>query len=321
MSCDVGTDIERAAQLIRNGGLVAIPTETVYGLGADAFNPVAVARIFEVKRRPRFDPLIVHIAAGSRLKELAAHVPPPAQRLAARFWPGPLTLVLPKRDAVPDLVTAGLPTVAVRVPAHPVALELLQRAGCPIAAPSANPFGFVSPTLPQHVAEQLGEEVDYILDGGPCAVGIESTVIEFGSGQPRILRHGGLPVEDIEAVIGRVEQSVPAGTTTGPVPAPGMLSRHCAPHTPLIIGGLGERLPQPGAWGLLTLQASEDPSRFAAIEVLSPRGDLREAAARFFAALRRLDALGLAGIVATPFPETGLGRALNDRLRRAAARS
>lgn len=322
MNCPVGTDVPRAAALLRRGALVAFPTETVYGLGADALDPAAVARIFEAKERPAFDPLIVHIAESARLDELAADVSESARRLTERFWPGPLTLVLPKTEAVPDIVTSGLPTVAVRVPDHPLALDLLEAAGRPVAAPSANRFGRVSPTTAAHVAEQLGERIDYILDGGPCRVGLESTVLDMTSSPPRLLRPGGLPAEEIEAVIGHIalpETETPADTEAKP--APGMLSRHYAPATPLIVEA-DPRVPlPPGRLGLLTLTPPTDPSPFAAVEVLSATGALTEAAARFFAALRRLDAQGIDCIVARPFPERGLGRAMNDRLRRAAARS
>ena len=269
-------------------------------------------------------------------------IPPIARKLAERFWPGPLTLVLPKTAVVPDLLTAGLPNVAVRVPAHPLALELLRAVPFPIAAPSANLFGHVSPTTAAHVAEQLGEKIDYILDGGPCRVGLESTVLDCTGDIPRLLRPGGLPLEEIEAIVGLVEihDSKTPDDTTSQL-APGMLPRHYAPRTRLVIVDQIE-LPADGQRvGLLSLthpnanpqtiqkeaREAEIPSPprgrvrvggpFAAIEVLSPTGDLREAAANFFAALRRLDALGLDVIVATPFPNEGLGRALNDRLTRA----
>ncbi|MCH7686303.1 MAG: threonylcarbamoyl-AMP synthase, partial [Planctomycetes bacterium] len=196
MTCPIGTDIQHAASLLRNGGLVAFATETVYGLGSNAFDVNAVARLFEVKNRPRFDPLIVHVNDSSWLEHLATDVPEEARQLADRCWPGPLSLVLPKSDDVPDLVTAGLSTVAVRIPDHPMALDLLKTADLPIAAPSANPFGCLSPTCAEHVAEQLGSSIDYILDGGKCQVGIESTVLKVGNGEPVLLRPGGLPIEE-----------------------------------------------------------------------------------------------------------------------------
>lgn len=328
--CPIGTDVGRAAGSLRTGRLVAFPTETVYGLGAHALDPRAVVGIFEVKGRPRFDPLIVHVADRNRLPQLAADVPEKARLLAERFWPGPLTLVLPRTETVPDLVTAGLPTVAVRVPDHPLALEMLRTADLPVAAPSANAFGRISPTTAEHVAEQLGERIDYILDGGPCRVGVESTVLQIGEASATLLRPGGLPVEEIESVIGPVH--VPGPSVSGeaepqPEASPGRLPRHYAPRTPLRIvadaQALSSALEQEchadkaRRLGLLTRQAVAETTPFAVVEVLSPTGDLVEAAANFFAALRRLDAAGLDLIVALPFPEEGLGRALNDRLRRA----
>lgn len=318
--------IVRAVALLRSGELVAFPTETVYGLGANAFDERAVARVFDVKGRPRFDPLIVHVADLDAARQLVVSFPPAAERLASAFWAGPLTLVLPKAAIVPDLVTAGGETVAVRIPAHPVALELLRSADFPVAAPSANLFGRVSPTTAEHVREQLGERVGLILDGGPCRVGLESTVLQLASNPPVLLRPGGTTLEDIEAVIGPVALP-PPDCLSAPYDAlmsPGTLPQHYAPRTPLTLGSaLTTHLsppttPLPPRVGLLTLQPPPDTDSFIAIEVLSATGDLCEAAAGFFAALRRLDALGLDLIVADSFPEQGLGRALNDRLRRAA---
>jgi len=311
--------LDRAAALLREGGVVAFPTETVYGLGARATDERAVARVFEIKGRPRFDPLIVHVADWDRARALAVEIPPLAERLARRFWPGPLTLLLPKSPVVPDLVTAGLPTVAVRCPSHPVASELLRRAAIPVAAPSANRFGRLSPTTADAVAEQLGARPDLILDGGPCPVGIESTILSIEGGAAVLLRPGGLALEEIEAEIGPVR----TGPATDARPrAPGRLPRHYAPRTPLT---LLEGAPPPdaaaGRSGLLAFRAPAQPQRYAAVETLAPSGDPREAAARFFAALRRLDALGLERIFAEPAPDSGLGRAINDRLRRAAERA
>ncbi|MGD9856167.1 MAG: L-threonylcarbamoyladenylate synthase [Planctomycetaceae bacterium] len=322
MSCPINTDVKLAAAIIRNGGVVAFGTETVYGLGANAFDVRAVARVFEVKGRPRFDPLIIHIAEPAEVRRLTTEFPATAQRLAARFWPGPLTLVLPKLDAVPDLVTAGLTTVAVRVPDHPMARRLITLAGVPIAAPSANPFGEVSPTTAKHVRDQLGGRIDAILDGGPCRVGVESTVLSLAGQRPNLLRPGGVTQEEIESVIGRVERpTATAADVSQPQSSPGQLSRHYAPRTPLRITDDPSRFAPESGVGLLTLRPIDGPDRFAAVEVLSPLGDLREAAAHFYAALRRLDAAKLQQIIAVSFPEEGLGRALNDRLRRAAAQS
>lgn len=324
MPPNLGADVQHAAQILREGGLAAFPTETVYGLGAVALQELAVARIFEVKHRPRFDPLIVHVPDESWLPRLVAEFPEMGRRLAARFWPGPLTLVLPKREIVPDLVTAGLSSVGVRIPRHPLALQLLEAVDQPLAAPSANPFGQLSPTRAEHVADQIGASIDYVLDGGDCEVGIESTVLQLCPEGARLLRPGGVSLEEIEEVIGPVQRaaSSDASPQTESRPAPGMLSKHYAPHTRLIVAdleaaALGSQVKRAG---LLTCLPVADPSGFAAVEVLSHKGDLREAAARFFAALRRLDRAELDLIVATPFPEVGLGRALNDRLRRAAVR-
>ena len=319
MTCPVGTDVERAAALLRSGGLVAFATETVYGLGADALNVTAVARVFDVKGRPRFDPLIVHVSDTSWLSRLTRGVPEPARRLAERFWPGPLTLVLPKTELVPDLVTSGLPTVAVRMPDHPLAQQLLRIAGVPVAAPSANPFGRLSPTRAEHVAEQLGDRIDYILDGGPCRVGVESTVIGWTAAAPVLLRPGGVMVEQIEEALGQPVLEQPSHQTgNAAAPSPGMLPKHYAPRTPLVIGSLDALAPT-GRVGFLLLSPRAVPAQVAAVELLSESGDLVEAASRFFDALRRLDAQDLDVIIAEPFPEHGLGRALNDRLRRAAA--
>ena len=199
--------IRQAAEIIRQGGIVAFPTETVYGLGADAYNPLAVARIFEVKRRPYFDPLIVHIAHPTGLGELVKKIPSNAKKLTEKLWPGPLTVVLLKEEGIPDIVTAGLPSLAVRMPDHPVALSLIEESKCPIAAPSANPFGYLSPTTADHVREQLDDRVDLILDGGPCQIGVESTIVSFLEEKPRILRPGGVSLEEIESIIGNVEIS------------------------------------------------------------------------------------------------------------------
>jgi len=310
--------IQRAAKIIKGGGVVAFPTETVYGLGADAFNPLAVARIFEVKRRPYFDPLIVHVANPSDVKKLAKETPSNAKKLIERFWPGPLTIVLLKEEKIPDIVTAGLLTLAIRMPNHPMALALIEESKCPIAAPSANPFGYLSPTTAEHVRDQLGEEVDLILDGGPCPVGVESTIVSFLEEKPVLLRPGGVSLEEIESVIGKVE--IPS--IEGRPSAPGMLPKHYAPRTPIVLDWRQKDLDlyKGKNIGLLLFQEPKDDLKYHSIEILSAKGDLREAAANLFAAVRRLDALHLDVIVAEPIPEVGLGRAIMDRLRRAASR-
>ncbi|MBA3312166.1 MAG: threonylcarbamoyl-AMP synthase [Planctomycetaceae bacterium] len=318
MSCPIGNDVSLAARLLREGRLVAFGTETVYGLGANALDAAAVARVFEAKRRPTFDPLIVHISNRDALGDIVERMPPAALQLADAFWPGPLTLVLPKREVIPDLVTSGRPTVGVRIPASEMTRRLLSEAGVPIAAPSANTFGRISPTTAAHVAEQLGDAIDYILDCGPCGVGIESAVVDLTEDVPLLLRPGGTTLEDLESVAGRV--NVVTSSDGGSQRAPGMLSRHYSPRTPLVVADQQDLDNVTGQIGLLSFHDPVNRDRFARIEVLSKRGDLVEAAANFFAALRRLDDAGLDHIVATPFPMTGLGRALNDRLRRAAAR-
>ena len=315
--------IREAARIIRKGGLVAFPTETVYGLGADAENAAAVARIFEAKRRPRIDPLIVHVA-DMKTARLYGTFPDAALPLMERFWPGPLTLVANRTSLVPYIVTAGLDTVAVRVPAHPAALALIRAAESAIAAPSANPFGYVSPTEAEHVAEQLGCAVDLILDGGPSEVGVESTILSFEASGPVILRVGGTPAEDLKSVIGHTDIQI--GSVSRPS-VPGQLKRHYSTRTPLEIIEISESCDvaprvekQEARIGLLTLSLTEDASRYAAVEILSPTGDLREAATGLFRALRRLDSLQLDCIVARPVPEKELGLAIMDRLRRCAAR-
>ncbi len=319
MTCAVGQDVERAAAIIREGGLVAFATETVYGLGANALDTRAVARVFEAKGRPRFDPLIVHVSSTHDARRLTIEFSSTAVRLAGAFWPGPLTLVIPKVEAVPDLVTAGLSSVAVRVPAHPLARRLIELAGVPIAAPSANPFGEVSPTTAAHVRQQLGGRIDYILDGGPCAVGVESTVVHVTEDPPTLLRHGGITQEELEAVVGPVRlPQIDFAIDDQAQASPGMLSRHYAPRTPLRIADDLDLMPTMTNTGLLALRSPTSPRGFASVEVLSEQGDLCEAAANFYAALRRLDALRLDAIIAGSFPDEGLGRALNDRLRRAA---
>jgi len=316
---NVTDPLNEAATILRQGGLVAFPTETVYGLGADAFNPLAVARIFEVKGRPLFDPLIVHISRIDEMERIACVDTPLALKLADAFWPGPLTLVIPKRDIIPDIVTAGLPTVAIRMPAHPVALQLIQLAQRPIAAPSANLFGRISPTTARHVYNQLGGRIDGILEGGPCRIGIESTIVSLADPtQPEVLRAGGVSVEQIEKVVGSVRLR---RQSQGPIRAPGMLSRHYSPRTPLKILQNSRDTPysEGRQIGLLALQSPPDKPCYQVVEVLSEKGDLQEAAANLFAALHRLDAAGLDLILAEPVPKTGLGLAIMDRLERASA--
>ncbi|HEY1654066.1 MAG TPA: L-threonylcarbamoyladenylate synthase [Candidatus Tumulicola sp.] len=306
-------NLDRAAARLREGGVVAFPTETVYGLGANAFDALAVARVFEIKRRPQFDPLIVHVLDEAMLERVASEVSARARALIERFWPGPLTLVLRKRPGIPDLVTADLPTVAVRMPAHAVARALIARAGIPLAAPSANPFGRLSPTRADRVARALGDEVDLIIDGGAAEHGIESTIVALEP-EPVLLRPGAIPREAIEAAIGTALLQAPSDD--GRPRAPGRLTHHYAPQTPLRLID-PQRVP-PGERSraaLVTLSAA--PPGYAHVRRLSESSDLREAAARLFETLHELDDLGLERIDAEPVPETGLGVAIMDRLRRA----
>jgi L-threonylcarbamoyladenylate synthase len=309
--------VAAAADLIRRGQLVAFPTETVYGLGADATNAEAVARVFAVKARPSFDPLIVHIDGVERLATVASQVPAAALSLAERFWPGPLTVVLPKTARIPAIVTAGLPSVAVRVPDHQVARALLAAAATPIAAPSANPFGYVSPTTAAHVEAQLGA-LPLILDGGPCRVGVESTIVSFVGAAPTLLRPGGVALEDIERCIGPLHIG---GDGAQPI-APGQLPRHYAPRSPITIVAAVREIPVAERTGAALLLPAPDAhaAGFAHVETLSTNGALTSVAANLFAALRRLDAAGYTRVYAVAVPESGLGRAIMDRLRRASAR-
>ncbi|MFN9718775.1 MAG: L-threonylcarbamoyladenylate synthase [Planctomycetota bacterium] len=316
-------EFNSAADLLRSGGLVAFPTETVYGLGADATNPQAVARIFEAKQRPEFDPLIVHVADLASASLAVTEFPKAARILANELWPGPLTLVLPKTSQIPDLVTSGLPGVGLRIPNHPIALELLKLANLPIAAPSANPFGRISPTTVEHVLQGLDGRIDMVVDGGPCSIGLESTVISFMEREPLVLRPGGCPIEVIENLIGtvRIAASDPSRDDQAQ-PAPGMLSRHYAPQLELqIVPRNTSARPKAGRkTGLLTYGNQPFSGRFDQVEVLSADDNLQTCAAKFFAALRCLDSERLDVIIAHEFPARGLGIALNDRLRRAACR-
>ncbi len=312
-----------AASALAKGGLVAFPTETVYGLGANALEARALALIFDVKRRPYFDPLIIHIADRKGLELICQSVDSRAEKLMERFWPGPLTLVLPKTDRVPDLATSGLPTVAVRMPAHSVALALIKKTGFPLAAPSANPFGRLSPTTALHVQGQFETGIEMILDGGPCGVGVESTILSLAGNAPILLRAGGVSRENLEAVIGPISlaESLPQRPQ-----APGQLPGHYAPRTLLYLrdGASNHKIPRENSTsrqGYLAFQKAPVSGSYAAVEILSPRGDLREAAARLFACLHRLDKQGLDWILAEVVPNEGLGAAIMDRLQKAAAGS
>lgn len=309
----VTTDVALAASIIRRGGLVAFPTETVYGLGADALSDRAVAAVFAAKGRPQFNPLITHVAETAAAEALA-EVPSVAAELARRFWPGPLTLVVERKAGCPVslLASAGLPSIALRVPDHPLALELIRAAGVPLVAPSANRSGSISPTTPEHVVKSLGGLIDAVLDGGATAVGVESTVVSCLGDEPAILRPGGLARHRIEAALGR-ELRQATGSPDAPA-SPGQINSHYAPRAPLRLGATTV------AEGEALLALGQDvPAHTGAMENLSPTGDVNEAAANLFAALHRLDALEPVAIAVMPIPDEGLGEAINDRLRRAAA--
>jgi L-threonylcarbamoyladenylate synthase len=314
---EIGTDIDHAARLLRDGQLVAIPTETVYGLAANALDADAVLRVFEAKGRPHFDPLIMHLPDADAVRGYVKDIPPQAEPLMDAFWPGPLTLVLPKKSHVPDLVTSGLDTVAVRVPSHPMTQELLRKVGFPLAAPSANLFGHVSPTSAQHVCDQLGDRIAHILDGGPTDIGLESTIIGFEEGMPVFYRLGGLGVEEIERVIGPVRLHL---NQSSDPKAPGMLKSHYAPRIPLYLGNptvLSKEL-EVDRIGFLGFNLPLREMAEGRQRILSAKGDMKEAAHNLFAHLRELEAMDIDAIIAEEVPATGLGRAINDRLRRAA---
>lgn len=314
----VGTDIQAAVAFLKQGDLVAIPTETVYGLAADAFNPSAVTKIYKAKNRPEFNPLIIHTNSIEKLESWGLMLPDKMKLLARHFSPGPLTYVIPKSDRIPDIVTAGTDAVAVRIPDHPLTLELLSRIDFPLAAPSANPSGYVSATTAWHVKEQLEDHVAYILNGGDSSIGIESTIISFLEETPQILRFGGLAVEEIEKVIGKVDLP-PSGFVDNPV-APGQLARHYATRHKLIVGDPRKYLayfaPEKIAVIAFSSVYSEIPARNQF--VLSHERNLDEAAQKLFSVMREIDKLDVEVIIAELFPDQGLGRAINDRLKRAA---
>lgn len=310
------THISIAAQYIREGRLVAFPTETVYGLGANALDPQAVMKIFELKERPSFDPLIVHVATVEEVKRLTTTRDERLDALAEKFWPGPLTIILPKSEIVPDIVTSGLQTVGVRIPNHPVALNLIRQSGCPIAAPSANKFGQISPTRAKHVFKQL-PGVDYLLDGGKTQVGIESTIISLNDKGFEILRHGIITREEIEQIIPYYALSVQDKTD---IVSPGMLKSHYSPEKPMYL--LDGDLPltmDKSKVGLLSF-SGENISGYKVVEVLSPDKNLRTCAVNLFAAIHRLEEANIDYILAETVPEEGIGIAIMDKLRKAAYR-
>ncbi len=316
----ISTDLILAKSFLEKGQLVAIPTETVYGLAGNALNPLAVAAIFETKNRPSFDPLIIHVSSLAKADSYITEFPKALRLLAEAFWPGPLTLLLPKAPEIPDLVTSGLYRVAVRVPSHPLTLALLESIDFPLAAPSANPFGYISPTTPEHVSDQLGEFIPMILDGGPCKVGLESTIVGMEGEDIIVYRLGGLEIDAIESIVGKVK--LQDYSSSNPQ-APGLLESHYAPTKPFILGDLSKLIPNYASrgksFGVLSFQ---DFSEVVALEKqirLSQNGDLKEAAANLFAAMRELDGMDLEVILAELAPDQGLGKAINDRLKRASA--
>jgi L-threonylcarbamoyladenylate synthase len=310
----IGVDIYQAKLLLENNELVGMPTETVYGLAGNALSTRAISKIFEAKDRPFFDPLIVHVANLEAANKYVANIPAQAKKLADCFWPGPLTLLLKKKNNIPELATAGLDTVGMRCPNHPLTLQLLSVLDFPLAAPSANPFGYISPTRATHVNQQLGSKIEYILDGGDCNIGLESTIVGFENEKPTIYRMGGLSIEQIEAVVGAV--NIEINSSSNPT-APGQLKSHYAPSKKLFIGNT-----QTNCENGIGVLAFKMPSPFISLEnqrILSPTGNLVEAAQNLFSFLRELDQLNIKSILAEEVPDVGLGRAINDRLRRAAA--
>jgi L-threonylcarbamoyladenylate synthase len=317
MKALIGKDIAFAASLLSEGKLVAIPTETVYGLAANALNPDSVGQIFTVKNRPTFDPLIVHVSSIESCNQLVTDIPQKALDLIEKFSPGPLTVLLPKSDKICDLVTAASPYVGIRIPSHPMTLELLKSIPFPVAAPSANPFGYISPTTAHHVFDQLGDKIAYILDGGRSKVGLESTIIGFDDEIPTIYRFGGISQESIEKVIGKVNSLT---TSTSNPKTPGLLQSHYAPKKTVILGNLEKLITRYNQNEVAVLSLSTDFPFIKHQYILSKKGCLMEAAHNLFDALRKMDALDVKMILAELVPDHGLGKAINDRLVRASAK-
>jgi L-threonylcarbamoyladenylate synthase len=312
-------DISYAIKTLNEGKVAAIPTETVYGLAANIFDETAVKKIFEIKNRPNNNPLIVHLKSTDQLKEVVQEIPPLATQLAAHFWPGALTLVLNKQDCISDWVTSGKTTVAVRVPNHPLTLELLNHLNFPLAAPSANPFGSISPTNAKHVFDYFQNKIDVILDGGNCPNGIESTIIGFEGEQPILYRHGSIPIEEIEKIVGHIKIHTKDNIAPN---APGMFTKHYAPKTKsFLIKDLDIALKSIDSKkiGVLQFQDSLKSSRPLAKYTLSPKGDFKEATKNLYAYLHELDALDLDIILIEKLPNINLGKSINDRLKRAVA--
>lgn len=315
-------DLNLAAQELRSDEIIAVPTETVYGLAGNAFSEKAVEKIFRLKKRPHYNPLIVHIKSAECLSDVARSIPEIAHKLAREFWPGPLTLVLKKQPHIPDLVTSGKDTVAIRVPNHPLTLQLLEKLEFPLAAPSANPFGSISPTSAVHVYDYFKDSLNVILDGGECQKGIESTIIGFENDEPVVYRLGSLSLEQIQEKIGAVSTKIHSDDNLPS--APGMLSRHYAPATDTYLTNEVEVLIQSNQGckiGLLLFQKSSNQVPANQQEILSQSGDLKEAAKNLYAAMHRLDKLKLDMIIAERLPDIGLGKTINDKLQRASKKS
>lgn len=317
----IGTDIGRAKAILEAGELIGFPTETVYGLAGNALNTNAVMKIFETKNRPNFDPLIVHTGSIDQISQYTHPVNGELQKLAERFWPGPLTLLLKKKPNISDHVTSGLDTVAVRVPDHPLALDLLRSIDFPLAAPSANPFGYISPTRASHVQDQLGDKIPYILDGGDCAVGLESTIVGIEEGQVVIYRLGGTEISAIEEIVGKV--LILPQSSSNPK-SPGMLKSHYAPRKPFILGdiqSLAEKYAASGGkFAVLSFDTDYSALNPQASFILSKSRNFEEAARNLFSGMRLLDQADVSVILAEELPEEHFGKAINDRLRRAAAK-
>lgn len=314
---DIGTDINRAMQILNSDELIAIPTETVYGLAGNALNENSILKIFQVKDRPFFDPLIVHTNNLERITDYVKYIPDILMEMANALMPGPFTIILEKTKAIPDLVTSGSDKVAFRIPNHPLSLKLLAELSYPLAAPSANPFGYISPTTAKHVQDQLGHKIEYILDGGECAVGLESTIVEWKENKLHVLRKGGITIESLLEYTKEIE--ILENSSSNPI-APGMLKSHYAPKIPVMISpplaAIGnyniERI------GVLAFQKTRKVIPLENQLILSKSGDLNEAARNLFAYMRILDSMDIDLIITELFPEIGLGRAINDKLRRAA---
>jgi L-threonylcarbamoyladenylate synthase len=310
-------DILKAKKVLKNEGIVAIPTETVYGLAGNAYSDEALKKIFILKKRPFYNPLIVHIKSASALNQIAQEIPDAAKKLAETFWPGPLTLVLKRLDHISDIVTSGKDTVAVRVPNHPITLKLLDELDFPLAAPSANPFGSISPTSAEHVSNYFETELEVILDGGNCEKGIESTIIGFENNEPILYRHGSIAIEEIEKVIGKVATQTKMEAKPN---APGMLLKHYAPKTETFLtNNISELVKsfEGKKIGVLTFKDKVTNKNIAHQEILSSIGNMNEAAKNLYAALHRLDLLKLDAIIVERLPNHNLGKSINDRLERA----